>query len=292
METIGEYKVHPAASQFPLMEGNAFDEISSSIEEFGLIHPIVLKGDLLIDGRNRLRAATKLNTQYKEENRSHRIKITTVELPADINNVAEYIYDINISRRHLTTDQQSAIGAAIMPMIAQERESKQVASRFKAGNKAGPDGRKGKEPVNPKTGSPVPNSNEQAETVSPPPAPRDIKNMKEQSTIGQVAKLAKVSHYKAGQAVAVIKAVEAGELPKDTMSKVIAGEIKLKDALPKPIPKPAPATTPKDEETSSDQRLAFYHITQKIDQYVQKYPPMQSLKTQINDYFKSRKGDE
>lgn len=276
METICGYKVHPAASQFPLMEGNAFDEISSSIEEFGLIHPIVLKGDLLIDGRNRLRAATKLNTQYKEQNRSHRIKITTVELPDDINNVAEYIYDINISRRHLTPDQQSAIGAAIMPMIAQEREAKQVATQFKPGVSGNPTGK----------------AKEQADTKPYPPATKDTKQKNEQSTVGQIAKLAKVSHYKAGQAVAVIKAVEAGELPKDTMSKVIAGEIKLKDALPKPVPKPAPAIALKDEETDSEQRLDFYHLTQKIEQYGRKYPPMQSVKIQINDYFKSRQGDE
>jgi hypothetical protein len=162
-------------------------------------------------------------------------------------------------------------------MIAEEQKSKQAATQFKPNNNASPNGRKGKE---------------SAETVSPPPIPRDIKKKDEQSTVGQIAKLAGESHHKARQAVAMVKAVEAGELPKDTINKVTAGEIKLKDVLPKPTPKPTPAIATNDEETDLDQRLDFYHLTQKIDQYIKKYPPMQSVKNQINDYFKSRKGDD
>jgi hypothetical protein len=274
LEVIGGYKVHPAASQFPLMEGNAFDEISSSIEEFGLIHPIVLKGDLLIDGRNRLRAATKLNTQYKEENRSHRIKITTVELPADINNVAEYIYDINISRRHLTTDQQSAIGAAIMPLIAQEREAKQVASQFKAGDSRQNPGGKPKAVVNTKPYSP--------ET-------RDIKKMNEQSTVGQIAKLAKVSHHKARQTVAMVKAVQAGELPKDTVAKVIAGEMKLKDVVPKRVPKPKTKKAADEPVPDKEKDDAFENVKTSIDRYLDiDFSSKKLLREKIDTYLISK----
>jgi ParB-like chromosome segregation protein Spo0J len=124
IEVIGGMKVHPAASQFPLLEGNAFHDLVSSIEEFGILHPIVLKDGMLIDGRNRLRAATKLNNQYKEENRSHRIKINSIELPSNVENVADYIFNININRRHLTPDQRVAIAEAIYPMIAEEQKTK------------------------------------------------------------------------------------------------------------------------------------------------------------------------
>lgn len=273
LEVIGGYKVHPAASQFPLMEGNAFDEISSSIEEFGLIHPIVLKGDLLIDGRNRLRAATKLNTKYKEENRSHRIKITTVELPADINNVAEYIYDINISRRHLTLDQQSAIGAAILPMIAQEREAKQVATQFKKGVSPNPGGK-------PKA---------EADTKPYPPETKDTKQKNAESTVGQIAKLAKVSHHKARQTVAMVKAVEAGELPKDTVAKVIAGEMKLKDVVPKRVPKPKSKKAADEPVPDKEKDDAFENVKTSIDRYLDiDFSSKKLLREKIDTYLISK----
>ena len=63
------------------------------------------------------------------------------------------------------------------------------------------------------SGNPTGKVKEQVTEDSPSPAPRDRKKSDEQSTVGQLAKLAKVSHYKAGQAVAVITAVEAGGLP-------------------------------------------------------------------------------
>ena len=273
LEVIGGYKVHPAASQFPLMEGNAFDEISSSIEEFGLIHPIVLKGDLLIDGRNRLRAATKLNTKYKEENRSHRIKITTVELPADINNVAEYIYDINISRRHLTLDQQSAIGAAILPMIAQEREAKQVATQFKKGVSPNPGGK-------PKA---------EADTKPYPPETKDTKQKNAESTVGQIAKLAKVSPHKARQTVAMVKAVEAGELPEDTIAKVKAGELKIKDAVPKRVPKPKIKKADDEPVPDKEKDDAFENVKTSIDRYLDiDFSSKKLLREKIDTYLISK----
>lgn len=81
-------------------------------------------------------------------------------------------------------------------MISEEKNAKREATQFKPGNNASPNGRKGKEQVNTKPCSPV---------------PRDTKAMHEQSTVGQIAKLAGVNHHKARQAVAVAKAVEASQ---------------------------------------------------------------------------------
>ena len=71
-----------------------------------------------------------------------------------------------------------------MPMIAQEREAKQVATQFKKGVSPNPGGK----------------SKAQVDTIPCPPETRDIKAKHEQSTVGQIAKLAKVSHHKARQA--------------------------------------------------------------------------------------------
>ena len=241
LEVIGNYKVHPAASFFPLIEGEEFDALVMSIKTVGLMNPIVLKDGMLVDGRNRLRAILELQSNHSS------IKILTKELELDVKSISEYIFHTNIQRRHLTPDQMASIGYEILPMIAQEREAKQVSVQFKPGNNANPDGRRGKETVTPDSESPI-------------PEPRDRKKSKEQSTIGQLAKLTKVSHHKAAQVVAVAKAVEAGELPKETIAKVKSGEVKLKDVAPKPEKK---KLSPDLQE-----EIDFQHITQDIDIYL------------------------
>ena len=60
------------------------------------------------------------------------------------------------------------------------------------------------------------------EADSPPPFPRDIKKKDEQSTVGQIAKVSKVSQHKGKQVVAVAKAIKAGKLPMETIAKVSA----------------------------------------------------------------------
>lgn len=277
LEVIGNYKVHPAASFFPLIEGEEFDALVMSIKTVGLMNPIVLKDGMLIDGRNRLRAILELQSNHSS------IKILTKELELDVKSISEYIFHTNIQRRHLTPDQMASIGYEILPMIQQEREAKQAATQFKKGNKASPDGRRGKETVT--TDSP-----------SPVPEPRDRKKSDEQSTVGQIAKLAKVSHYKARQAVAMVKAVEAGELPKEIIQEVRQGTKKLVEALPKPVLKPAPEQRPTrmkgiakyraDDEPEAQKELALDHIKQSIDRYLSiEYSSIRLLELAINAYL-------
>jgi ParB-like chromosome segregation protein Spo0J len=65
---IGDYETHPAADVFPMMEGDEFKKFVEDIREHGLHHPIVRiwvddpmyhgqRKPLILDGRNRLRAA-------------------------------------------------------------------------------------------------------------------------------------------------------------------------------------------------------------------------------------------
>lgn len=272
LEVIGNYKVHPAASFFPLIEGEEFDALVMSIKTVGLMNPIILKDGMLIDGRNRLRAILELQSNHSS------IKILTKELELDVKSISEYIFHTNIQRRHLTPDQMASIGYEILPMIAKEREAKQVATQFKPGV----------------SGNPIGKVKEQVDTDSYPPAPRDIKKKNEQSTVGQIAKLAKVSHHKARQVVAVAKAVEAGELPQETIAQVKSGEVKLKDVAPKPIPKPIPKPDPKPEKKEMTRdlqlELALYHVTQAIDEYLSvQYASIRLLELAINAYLDSIK---
>lgn len=256
LEVIGGYKVHPAASFFPLIEGEDFEDLVFSIKTLGVLQPIVVLKGMLIDGRNRLRAVTRLRKE------GCTLDLPVKELGPEVESVSEYIFDCNVHRRNLTPDQTVGITAQVWPMIAEEKKAKQEATQFKAGISGNPTGK----------------AKEQVSANPPTPAPRDTKKRDAESTVGQIAKRAKVSHHKAAQVVAVAKAVEAGELPKDTIAKVVSGAVKLVDVAPKP----------KKKERSRDLQLelALYHVTQAMDRYMAiEYASIRLLELGINAYI-------
>lgn len=266
IEVIGGMKVHPAASLFPLIEGQEFDDLVYSIKTLGVLQPIIVSNGYLIDGRNRLRAVQKLRLE------GCNIDLPTEEFKKDVRSVSEFIFELNFTRRHLTPDQMATICADVLPMISEEKKAKQEATQFKPGNKANPEGK------NQRT----------AETESSPPSTRDIKKKDEQSTVGQIAKLAGVSHHKARQAIAVAKAVEAGELPKETIQEVRQGTKKLVDVVPKPKPvqKPIEKIEPKKEVDFWPRKQSFEKIKKAIDEYFEEnFISVEFLRKEIADYL-------
>ncbi|MDX1963223.1 MAG: hypothetical protein SFX18_08725 [Pirellulales bacterium] len=211
-ETICGYKVHPAASIFPLVEGEEFENLVYSIERFGLLEPIVFFDGVLVDGRNRLRAIEHLKSLGKWRDDIPR----TEWEPQCKNTLSQWIYETNATRRHLTEDQRVAASACIVPLIEAENEAKQKATQFEKG----------------KSGNPTGKAKEQAETKSSPPDKRDTKAKDANSTVGKVAARAGTSMHKARQAVALAKAEAAGHVPEGTLQQVASGALKLKDAIP------------------------------------------------------------
>ena len=208
-EVIGGYRVHPAASVFPLIEGDDFDDLCESIRNHGVQHAAVVRGDELIDGRNRMRAVEQL----REDGWSGSCPV--IEWVDDGRNVAEWIWEANAIRRHMTEDGLAYASAAIWQLIAKENQASREAAQFKKGQSGNPSGKK------------------QDRTISTEPAKRDTKAEDARSTVGQVAAKAKTSRHKARQAIAVQKAVAAGELPAETAKDIMAGKKKLRDVAPK-----------------------------------------------------------
>jgi hypothetical protein len=106
--SIGQYRVHPAAAVFPLMEGEEFDSLVAHItDNNGLIRKIVQTRDgRIVDGRNRLRACIAAGIEPEFE---------TLD-PAydhDENARINYVVGENIERRHLDAAQRAAIGAEL-----------------------------------------------------------------------------------------------------------------------------------------------------------------------------------
>jgi hypothetical protein len=96
----GDYRPHPAADAFPLMDGAAFQSLVADIKANGLQRPIELLGNDIIDGRNRLRACEMAG-------------VTPRFRSVMTNDPIGYVVSANIARRHLTTAQRAAVAAEL-----------------------------------------------------------------------------------------------------------------------------------------------------------------------------------
>ena len=232
LEVIGGYTVHPVATLFPLMAGDEFEGLVESIGKNGLRDPIVLQGNMLIEGRNRVRAVEMLKA------RGVNVTLQTVQWqPRSGETAAQYITDKNIHRRHLTDAQRAQIVAEIVPVIEAELAAERVKTQIKSGEVRNPGGR------NQHTGGSTADAN------SPPPSDQKARNKAkaERSTVGKVATKAKVTPFVAKRAAKIqkhaspedIAAVRAGKKHPREVEKAIdakAGKAK-KPSKPKPRPK-------------------------------------------------------
>jgi ParB-like chromosome segregation protein Spo0J len=208
-EIICDCEIHPAASVFPLMEGDRFQALVDSIAVHGVLEPIVWSGNVVLDGRNRLRAVDKLRCDGRQ-----------IDLPSvrweSVNGMSEveWITTKNLDRRHLSEDAYVAAQAALSRILRKEAKARQSASTFDS-----------------EKASKAAKARHTAESNSSPPQKRDTKSKDAASTAGQVAAKAGVSMHKAKQAVALDRAVESGAIPADVQRDVIAGKTKLRDAV-------------------------------------------------------------
>lgn len=86
---------HELANAFPLLTGEAFDELVADIKAHGQLEPIVMHEGKVLDGRNRWRATQALGVEPTEET-----------LPKGVDPVA-YVWSKNAVRRQLTPSQRA-----------------------------------------------------------------------------------------------------------------------------------------------------------------------------------------
>jgi hypothetical protein len=236
-ERIGKYRVHPVAAMFPLLEGQDYEDFRLSIEVKGQLKPIVVLGDILLDGRNRLRACLDLGIEP-------RVTEYTGELdPVD------YIEISNIDRRHLGEDARTAI----CTQIHWWRMAQQGAEKKAAQGHHGTEGGRGRR----KTLT----TDSSKGLAEPKTRARDAR-----STVGQIAAGAKVSHHKAAQAVAVAKAkpelleqVKRGEMPLREAAHAVSAA-KVHDVQsPRPASQRQPATGKRKQilQNAAKQRMIY-----------------------------------
>jgi hypothetical protein len=91
---------HPLAEIFPLLEGQAFDELVEDVRAKGLHEPTVLHEGKVLDGRNRWRACQQSGV-------APRFESYTGSDPVG------YVVSLNLKRRHLDESQRAMVAAKL-----------------------------------------------------------------------------------------------------------------------------------------------------------------------------------
>lgn len=91
-------KLHQLCELFPKIDGEAYEALKADIAVNGLLNPIIMCGDSILDGQNRFRACTELGVSPR-----------FTEFKGD--NILEFVLAQNLHRRHLTPGQSATIVA-------------------------------------------------------------------------------------------------------------------------------------------------------------------------------------
>lgn len=110
------YDFHPASLLFPLMDGVDLQRLGEDLREHGLLEPIVLLDEQVLDGRNRLRACELVEVEPR-----------FVAWESNGLTPAEWVVSMNLHRRHLTTAQRAALALDLLPHLEEEARERQGA---------------------------------------------------------------------------------------------------------------------------------------------------------------------
>jgi len=98
-----EYDIHSLSLIFPPMSKGDFDQLASDISSNGLLEPITLYEDQILDGRNRYRACVNTGVSPK-----------FVDYEGD--DPLTFVISKNLSRRHLDESQRAMVAARLANM--------------------------------------------------------------------------------------------------------------------------------------------------------------------------------
>ena len=105
-----EYEFHPLANIFPLIEGQAYQDLMADVLKHGVREPISLFEGKILDGRNRYRAATAMGVPC--DFRSYEGK-----------DAAAFVISLNLHRRHLSESQRAMVAAKLANLGNGQRAS-------------------------------------------------------------------------------------------------------------------------------------------------------------------------
>ena len=111
-----DVKDHPVAAIMPMMTDEEFEALKEDLLGNGLLEPIILFQDMIIDGRNRYKACREIG-----------IDVFASVFPGGMD-LVEYVVSKNIHRRHLTEAQKAVCAAKAISYHADEAKERQRAA--------------------------------------------------------------------------------------------------------------------------------------------------------------------
>jgi protein gp37 len=111
---VSEYQQHPLSAAFPKMSDAAFAELRADIAANGLLAPITLYEDKVLDGWHRFCACEATGTEP-------RFRVFEGEDDA----ARKFVVSANLMRRHLNTSERSMVAAKFATLPAHRQAEKQ-----------------------------------------------------------------------------------------------------------------------------------------------------------------------
>ncbi len=96
------YEFHQIANIFPLIEGQAFEDLKADVFKHGVREPVWLYEGQILDGRNRYRAATAMGVPFE-----------TKTWDGDEDGALSLVLSLNLKRRQLTASQLAFVALEI-----------------------------------------------------------------------------------------------------------------------------------------------------------------------------------
>jgi len=100
-EDFLSFVAHPLANMFPMIEGNAFEELKRDIAAQGILEPIRLYQGMILDGRNRYAAGKAVGHHFTLDD--------FVEWEGTLAEAEAWVVSTNFHRRQLTTKQKQEV---------------------------------------------------------------------------------------------------------------------------------------------------------------------------------------
>jgi len=120
---MNKIKYHEAANIFPMMQDIEYKQLCADIKANGLLEPIVMYENQILDGRNRYEACIEggVEPQYRQWNGK--------------GNVIDFVVSMNLNRRHLDSGQKAMCALKAEKLLGVQAKARQLAA-LKQGDSA------------------------------------------------------------------------------------------------------------------------------------------------------------
>ncbi len=115
MQKMSQLNTHPIADIWPMMSDDDLQGLSNDIKHQGLLTPVWLYEDKILDGRNRAKACQMAG-----------VKVETKTYTG--NNPVAFAFSLNEKRRHLSSGARAALAVDAKPLYEAEAKKRQIKS--------------------------------------------------------------------------------------------------------------------------------------------------------------------